>query len=49
MPTETTLSAWSVILTGSLTDETALVQRLVAEAALDAPPAPPSWRRGPTW
>jgi len=37
MPTETTLSAWSVILTGSLTDETALVQRLVAEAALDAP------------
>ncbi|MFN3281996.1 MAG: bifunctional proline dehydrogenase/L-glutamate gamma-semialdehyde dehydrogenase PutA, partial [Tabrizicola sp.] len=30
-------AAWSVITTGTLTDETALVQRLVAEAALDAP------------
>jgi RHH-type transcriptional regulator, proline utilization regulon repressor / proline dehydrogenase / delta 1-pyrroline-5-carboxylate dehydrogenase len=30
-------AAWSVITTGALTDETALVQRLVAEAALDAP------------
>ncbi|MFN4202395.1 MAG: bifunctional proline dehydrogenase/L-glutamate gamma-semialdehyde dehydrogenase PutA [Tabrizicola sp.] len=28
-------AAWSVITTGALTDETALVQRLVAEAALD--------------
>jgi RHH-type transcriptional regulator, proline utilization regulon repressor / proline dehydrogenase / delta 1-pyrroline-5-carboxylate dehydrogenase len=37
MPTENALSAWSIIQTGSLTDETALVQRLVAEAALDAP------------
>ncbi|WP_333817865.1 bifunctional proline dehydrogenase/L-glutamate gamma-semialdehyde dehydrogenase PutA [Tabrizicola sp.] len=30
-------SAWSIIQTASLTDETALVQRLVAGAALDAP------------
>lgn len=30
-------SAWSVITTATLADETALVQRLVAEAALDAP------------
>ena len=30
-------SAWSIIQTASLTDETALVQRLVAAAALDAP------------
>jgi RHH-type transcriptional regulator, proline utilization regulon repressor / proline dehydrogenase / delta 1-pyrroline-5-carboxylate dehydrogenase len=37
MPTNTAPSAWSIIKTGSLTDETALVQRLVAEAALDAP------------
>ncbi len=29
-------SAWSVITTGALTDETALVQRLTLEAALDA-------------
>ncbi|NHB77028.1 bifunctional proline dehydrogenase/L-glutamate gamma-semialdehyde dehydrogenase PutA [Rhodobacter calidifons] len=37
MQSETAPSAWSVITTGTLTDETALVQRLVAEAALDAP------------
>ncbi|WP_295074659.1 bifunctional proline dehydrogenase/L-glutamate gamma-semialdehyde dehydrogenase PutA [Tabrizicola sp.] len=37
MKTQTSPSAWSVITTGALTDETALVQRLVAEAALDAP------------
>lgn len=37
MTAEPALSAWSIIQTGSLTDETALVQRLVAEAALDAP------------
>ncbi|KAF0116071.1 MAG: proline dehydrogenase / delta 1-pyrroline-5-carboxylate dehydrogenase [Rhodobacteraceae bacterium] len=37
MPTDTALSAWSIIRTASLTDETALVQRLVAEAALDSP------------
>ncbi|MBL9073144.1 bifunctional proline dehydrogenase/L-glutamate gamma-semialdehyde dehydrogenase PutA [Tabrizicola sp.] len=37
MTAQSTLSALSIIQTGSLTDETALVQRLVAEAALDAP------------
>ncbi len=37
MPSQTAPSAWSIIQTGTLTDETALVQRLVAEAALDAP------------
>ena len=37
MPTDIAPSAWSVIQTGTLTDETALVQRLAAEAALDAP------------
>ena len=37
MKSETAPAAWSVITTGTLTDETALVQRLVAEAALDAP------------
>ena len=37
MTAEPALSAWSIIQTGSLTDETALVQRLVAEASLDAP------------
>jgi RHH-type transcriptional regulator, proline utilization regulon repressor / proline dehydrogenase / delta 1-pyrroline-5-carboxylate dehydrogenase len=37
MPTDSAPAAWSIIQTGSLTDETALVQRLVAEAALDAP------------
>jgi RHH-type transcriptional regulator, proline utilization regulon repressor / proline dehydrogenase / delta 1-pyrroline-5-carboxylate dehydrogenase len=37
MPTDTAPAAWSIIQTGSLTDETALVQRLVAEAVLDAP------------
>ncbi|MFO1203820.1 MAG: bifunctional proline dehydrogenase/L-glutamate gamma-semialdehyde dehydrogenase PutA [Tabrizicola sp.] len=36
MNTETAPAAWSVITTGTLTNETALVQRLVAEAALDA-------------
>jgi RHH-type proline utilization regulon transcriptional repressor/proline dehydrogenase/delta 1-pyrroline-5-carboxylate dehydrogenase len=36
MPADTALSSWSVIQTASLTDETALVQRLAAEAALDA-------------
>jgi RHH-type proline utilization regulon transcriptional repressor/proline dehydrogenase/delta 1-pyrroline-5-carboxylate dehydrogenase len=37
MPKDIAPSAWSVITTGTLTDETALVQRLAAEAALDAP------------
>lgn len=37
MKSATAPAAWSVITTGALTDETALVQRLVAEAALDAP------------
>jgi len=37
MPNQTAPSAWSIIQTGALTDETALVQRLVAEAALDGP------------
>ena len=37
MTAQSTLSALSIIQTGSLTDETALMQRLVAEAALDAP------------
>ena len=37
MKPDTAPAAWSVITTGTLTDETALVQRLVAEAALDAP------------
>jgi RHH-type transcriptional regulator, proline utilization regulon repressor / proline dehydrogenase / delta 1-pyrroline-5-carboxylate dehydrogenase len=37
MPKDIAPSAWSVIATGTLTDETALVQRLAAEAALDAP------------
>ena len=36
MTADVALSAWSIIQTGSLTDETALVQRLVAGAALDA-------------
>jgi RHH-type transcriptional regulator, proline utilization regulon repressor / proline dehydrogenase / delta 1-pyrroline-5-carboxylate dehydrogenase len=36
MKPATAPAAWSVITTGTLTDETALVQRLVAEAALDA-------------
>ena len=40
MPTDsapsTAPAAWSIIRTASLTDETALVQRLVAEAVLDA-------------
>jgi RHH-type proline utilization regulon transcriptional repressor/proline dehydrogenase/delta 1-pyrroline-5-carboxylate dehydrogenase len=35
MTREIAPSAWSVITTGTLTDETALVQRLTAEAALD--------------
>ncbi|WP_128515678.1 bifunctional proline dehydrogenase/L-glutamate gamma-semialdehyde dehydrogenase PutA [Tabrizicola thermarum] len=37
MKDQTAPAAWSVITTGALTDETALVQRLAAEAALDAP------------
>jgi RHH-type proline utilization regulon transcriptional repressor/proline dehydrogenase/delta 1-pyrroline-5-carboxylate dehydrogenase len=37
MPSDSALSAWSIIETGSLADEAALVRRLVAEAALDAP------------
>lgn len=37
MPKDFAPAAWSVITTGSLTDETALVQRLTEEAALDAP------------
>ncbi|MDX5350932.1 MAG: hypothetical protein LPJ95_09560, partial [Paracoccaceae bacterium] len=37
MSTESALSAWSIIQTGSLADEAALVRRLAAEAALDAP------------
>ncbi|MGL4236837.1 bifunctional proline dehydrogenase/L-glutamate gamma-semialdehyde dehydrogenase PutA [Tabrizicola sp.] len=37
MPTDSAPSAWSIIETGSLADEAALVRRLVAEAALDAP------------
>ncbi len=37
MHSSTAPAAWSVITTGALTDETALVQRLVAEAALDSP------------
>ncbi|MBA3910926.1 MAG: bifunctional proline dehydrogenase/L-glutamate gamma-semialdehyde dehydrogenase [Rhodobacter sp.] len=37
MPTDSAASAWSVIQTESLADETGLVRRLVAEAALDAP------------
>ena len=37
MPTNSARSAWSIIQTGSLADEAALVHRLVAEAALDAP------------
>ncbi|MBL9049119.1 MAG: bifunctional proline dehydrogenase/L-glutamate gamma-semialdehyde dehydrogenase PutA [Tabrizicola sp.] len=36
MPNDSAASAWSVIETGSLADEAALVLRLVAEAALDA-------------
>ncbi|MFN3576509.1 MAG: bifunctional proline dehydrogenase/L-glutamate gamma-semialdehyde dehydrogenase PutA, partial [Tabrizicola sp.] len=35
MMSDTAPAAWSVITTGALSDETALVQRLVAEAALD--------------
>ncbi len=34
---EDAMSAWSVIETGSLRDEAALVQALIAEAGLDAP------------
>ncbi len=37
MHTDSALSSWSVIQTESLADETGLVRRLVAEAALDAP------------
>ena len=37
MHTDSALSSWSVIQTESLADETGLVRRLAAEAALDAP------------
>lgn len=37
MSIDSAASAWSVITTESLTDETALVRKLAAEAALDAP------------
>jgi len=37
MPTDSARNALSIIETGSLADEAALVHRLLAEAALDAP------------